>query len=221
LPPELPPNIKLGQIRCTIGLLAPEEWRRLDEDGRAAVDALSLHVWWRARQDEHEAFEGEEDDCVFLTVPWMQGLLRAVGARKTGEKTAAAAIAFLKQRGLIVDTGKTKKPRRSSERVAKAEKFQAAGPVAREGGKDAQPTSLRSYWWRVFRVPALTRARRPFLQAPTGSCPTARSTQRLCPHSFAVKVRFRSLGAAPARIRAPSSGSSHSRGLHERALLIK
>jgi hypothetical protein len=166
LPPELPPNIKLGQIRCTIGLLAPEEWRRLDEDGRAAVDALSLHVWWRARQDEHEAFEGEEDDCVFLTVPWMQGLLRAVGARKTGEKTAAAAIAFLKQRGLIVDTGKTKKPRRSSERVAKAEKFQAAGPVAREGGKDAQPTSLRSYWWRVFRVPALTRAR---TSIPTGA----------------------------------------------------
>jgi hypothetical protein len=157
--PELPRNIKLGQIRRTIGLLAPEEWRRLDEDGRAAVDALSLHVWWRARQDEHEAFEGEEDDCVFLSVGWMQGLLRAVEARKTGEKAAAGAIAFLKQHGLMEDTGKTKKPKRSSERIARAEKFQAAGPVAGEGGKDAQPTSLRSYWWRVFRIPALTRAR--------------------------------------------------------------
>ena len=157
--PELPRNIKLGQIRRTIGLLTPEEWRRLDEDGRAAVDALSLHVWWRARQDEHEAFEGEENDCVFLTVPWMQGLLRAVGARKTGEKAAGGAIAFLKQRGHIEDTGKTKKPRRSSERVARAEKFQTAGQVALEGGKDAQPTSLHSYWWRVFRVPVLTRVR--------------------------------------------------------------
>jgi hypothetical protein len=147
-------------VRRTIGLLSPDEWRGLEEDGRAAVDALSLHVWWRARQDEHEAFEGEEDDCVFLTVPWMQGLLRAVGARKTGEKAAAGAIFFLvEQRGLIVDTGKTKKPRRNSESIARAEKFQTAGPVAGEGGKDAQPTSLRSYWWRVFHVPALARVR--------------------------------------------------------------
>jgi hypothetical protein len=43
----------------------------------------------------------------------MQGLLRTVGARKMGEKAAAAAISFLEQRGLIVDTGKTKKPRRA------------------------------------------------------------------------------------------------------------
>ena len=69
-----------------------------------------MHIWTRARQEEHEAFEGE--DCVFLTVRWMQRLLRAVGARKTGEKAAASAIAFLEQRSLIVDTGKTKKPRR-------------------------------------------------------------------------------------------------------------
>ena len=122
------------------------------------MDALSLHVWWRARQDEHEAFEGEENDCVFLTVRWMQGLLRGVGARRTGEKAARDAIALLEKRGHIEDTGKTKKPRRSSERIARAEKFQAAGPVAGEGGKDA-PASLRSYWWRVFRVPVLTRVR--------------------------------------------------------------
>jgi hypothetical protein len=33
-----------------------------------------------------------------------------------------------------VDTGKTKKPRRSSERMARAEKFQKIGSIAREGG---------------------------------------------------------------------------------------
>ena len=80
--PELPRNIKLGQIRRTIGLLTPEEWRRLDEDGRAAVDALSLHIWWRARQEENEAFE--EEDCVFLTVPWMRGAPAGGGGAKDG-----------------------------------------------------------------------------------------------------------------------------------------
>jgi hypothetical protein len=151
----LPRNIKLGQIRRTVGLLPPEEWRTLDQDGRAAVDALSLQIWFRGRQKEHAAFEDE--DCVFLTVGWMQQLLRAAGARKTGEKAAAAAIALLEERRLMVDTGKTKKPKRRSESIARAEKFQRTGAIAREGGKDAQPTSQRSYWWRVFRVPALTR----------------------------------------------------------------
>jgi hypothetical protein len=42
-----------------------------------------------------------------------------------GEKAAAGAIAFLKHSGLIVDTGKTKKPRRSSERIARTEKMDA------------------------------------------------------------------------------------------------
>jgi hypothetical protein len=45
LSPELPRNIKLGQIRRTVGLLSHEAWHRLGEEERAAVDALSLHVW--------------------------------------------------------------------------------------------------------------------------------------------------------------------------------
>jgi hypothetical protein len=190
-------------VRRTIGLLSPDEWRGLEEDGRAAVDALSLHVWWRARQDEHEAFEGEEDECVFLTVRWMQGLLRAVGARKTGEKAAAAAIAFLKQRGLLVDTGRTKKPRRSSERVARAEKFQTAGPVAGEGGKDAQPTSLRSYWWRVFRVPALARVR---ASIPRGAYWQLGDGPQ---HSASLSAFLRRQGliSVPRRLSCPNPGS--------------
>jgi hypothetical protein len=90
----------------------------------------------------------------------MQRLLRSVGARKGGEKAAATAISFLEERGLIVDTGRTKKPHRAAGSVARAEKFQKRGAIAHEGGKEPQSSSLHSYWWRIFRVPALTRIRR-------------------------------------------------------------
>jgi hypothetical protein len=155
--PELPPNIKLGQLRRAVGLLPSDEWRGLDESEREAVDALRLHIWLRGRQTEHPALEGE--DCVFLTVRWVQALLRATGARRTGEKAAAAAISFLEERGLIVDTGTTKKPRRAAGSIARAEKFQKRGAIAHEGGKETQPSLQRSYCWRVFRVPALTKVR--------------------------------------------------------------
>jgi hypothetical protein len=145
-------------IRRAIRLLPPAEWRTLDDDERDAVVALSLHIWARSRQTKNAAFEGR--DCIFLTVSWMQRLLRSVGARKRGEKAAAAAISFLERRELIVDTGETKKPRRPGGSVAQAEKFQKRGEIVHQGGKEAQPSSFRSYWWRVFRVPALTRIRR-------------------------------------------------------------
>jgi hypothetical protein len=153
--PELPRNVRLGQLRRTVSLLSRDEWRTLSDDDQAAVDALSLHLWFRGRQTDHPAFEGQ--DCIFLTVRWMQELLRGIGARKTGEKAARAAIGFLEQGGLIMDTGRTKKPRRAEDRLARAKEFQTRGDVAYEGGKDAQPAPLRSYWWRVYRVPALTR----------------------------------------------------------------
>ena len=119
-----------------------------------AADALAHHVWWRCRQERHLALEGE--DCIFLTVSHLQRLLRAVGAVNTGEKAAAAAIATMQARGWLEDTGKVKKPRRPEQSVARAEHFQANGAVELEGGKDSQPTLRRSYWWRVFRVPAIT-----------------------------------------------------------------
>jgi hypothetical protein len=76
------------------------------EPGRAgAVDALSWQIVWRCRQDRHSALEGE--DCIFLTVH-VQRLLRGIGALKTGEKGAAAAIATMQAKGWIVDTGETK-----------------------------------------------------------------------------------------------------------------
>jgi hypothetical protein len=155
--PTLPRNVTVAQVRRRIGLVPPNEWRELGEDDRAAVDALSLQLWLRARQAEHPAFE--DGDCIFLTVRWMQGLLRAVGVKRAGEKAAAIAIARLEQLGLVVDTGRTKKPRRSAGYIARADKFQKRGEVAHEGGKEAQPSPSRSYWWRVFLVPALARVR--------------------------------------------------------------
>jgi hypothetical protein len=121
--PELSPNIKLGQLRRTVGLLPSDECRTLDEDERGAVDALSLHIWVRSRQTKNPAFE--ERDCVFMTVGWMQRLLRSVGARKGGEKAAATAISFLEERGLIVDTGRTKSRTAPSARLRGPRSFRS------------------------------------------------------------------------------------------------
>ena len=67
------------------------------------------------------------------------------------------AIAFLCESGVLEDTGRVIKPKRSVQAVARAEKFQRmngkrGSSVATEGGRTAQPTRFRSYWWRVFRV---------------------------------------------------------------------
>ena len=140
-PPELPRNLKLGQIRRTAGIVTQGEWNSLTRDDQEAVDALSWQIVWRCRQKRHPSLEGEA--CIFLTVRHVQRLLRAIGARKTGEKAAAAAIATMQAKGWIEDTGGTKKPRR--------------GEQSAEGGKDSQPDLQHAYWWRIFRVPALSR----------------------------------------------------------------
>jgi hypothetical protein len=141
--PELPRNLKLGQVRRTAGIVTQSDWSKLSRDEQNAVDALSWQIVWRCRQKRHPALEDE--DCIFLTVRHVQCLLCAVGAHKTGEKAAAAAISTMQAKGWIEDTGRTKKPRRGE-------------PSETEGGKDSQPTNQRSYWWRVFRVPAISQA---------------------------------------------------------------
>jgi hypothetical protein len=86
-------------------------------------------------------------------VRYMQGLLRSVGARRSGEKAAAQAIRWLCSSGILEDTGEVKKPRRSQNRMAAREKFGGSERLgAGEGGRDAQPSSARSYWWRVFLI---------------------------------------------------------------------
>jgi hypothetical protein len=88
----------------------------------------------------------------------MRGLLRVAGARKTGARVAAAAIGYLESSGLIEDTGRVKTPRRRSDHGGTVEPFQRKG---RETVLERAAPSLlgRSYWWRVFRVPALAKAR--------------------------------------------------------------
>jgi hypothetical protein len=153
---KVPRNLKAGQLRYRYGLVPRDKWSSLDEGERDAVNAFSLHLHWRDSLTEHPALEGR--DRVFLTVKWMQGLLRAVGARRSGEKAAQRAIGALQTLGVIEDTGETKKPRRPAQSVQRARRFQPCGDVELEGGKDSQPTLGHSYWWRVFRVPALTTA---------------------------------------------------------------
>jgi hypothetical protein len=87
----------------------------------------------------------------------MKTLLGEIGAHKRGEKAAWRAIAFLCESGVLEDTGRVMKPKRSVQAVARAEKFQRmngkrGSSVATEGGRTAQPTRFRWYWWRVFRV---------------------------------------------------------------------
>lgn len=53
--------------------------------------------------------------------------------------------------------GEEAAPKRGAHRASR--EAPDGGAVAHEGGKRAQPTSLRSFWWRVFRVPALTKVR--------------------------------------------------------------
>jgi hypothetical protein len=154
--PTIPHNLTVGQIRYTIGLVSPEEYRRLGEDERAAVSAFSLHLHWRTRQQRFPAFEGGDE--TILTVGWMRRLLRAVGARKTGSRAAAAAITWLEKSGLVEDTGQTMKPRRRPQNAELVEPF---GRQGREVELERRAQSLlgRCYWWRVFRVPALARVR--------------------------------------------------------------
>ena len=75
--PELPQNLKLGQIRRTAGIVTQGEWNSLTRDEQEAVDALSGQIVWRCRQKRHPSREGEA--CIFLTVRHVQRLLRAIG----------------------------------------------------------------------------------------------------------------------------------------------
>jgi hypothetical protein len=151
-PNEPPEPVRLRELRRRVSLIPPDEWRSLNAGEKAAGNALTLHLYQRCRQKQHPALEG--DDRIFLTRSHVQRLLKATSASNTGEKAAAAAIKTMQQRGWIEDTGETKKPRRPPESVARAVRFN--GPTPLEGGRDSQPTLQHAYWWRVFRVPAIT-----------------------------------------------------------------
>jgi hypothetical protein len=130
-------------------------WAELSDDERIAVRCADLHLRRRFEQREHEPLvlvDGER--CgIFWTVAYVQGLLRELRYRKSGEKFAAEVIEMVQRLGILEDTGRVMKPRRDDQELAAAEKFQPAGTeISAEGGQYAQPTLARSFWWRVFRV---------------------------------------------------------------------
>jgi hypothetical protein len=133
-----------------VSLMPRHELEALPPDDRAAVIALEAHLWWRVeKKAEHELLEQGDDgkrDCVFLTVSHMQRLLRQTGAPKRGEKYAAECLRALQRLGLLEDTGRVKLPRATPNRAQRT-----------EGGRHAQPSTHRSCWWRVYRVPAVSR----------------------------------------------------------------
>lgn len=197
--PTIPRNLRIGQIRRTIGLVTPDEFSRLGEDQRAAVDALSLHIRWRARQRRHPAFEGDE---TIVTVGWMRKLLRVAGARKTGARAAAAAIARLEGSGLMVDTGKVMTPARQPSG------YPTVGASRREGREavlERAAASLlgHSYWWRVFRVPALTRVR----AASQTAYPRSPGAPLTPSGSLSALLRRQGLISGPRRRSRPNPGS--------------
>jgi hypothetical protein len=129
-------------------ILPARQVQALSPEHRAWVKAFELHLERRFQQNIHEPLD--DGDKVFLTDGYVKGLLEAVGAPRKGEKAASEAIAWWQEAGILEDTGETKKPKASPSRAAAREHFGRGTPT--EGGRDAQPSTLRSYWWRVYRV---------------------------------------------------------------------
>ena len=143
----------IRRLRRTIGIVIDEEWSQLSRDEKDAANALTLHIHTRTYARRHPAFDGDE---TFLTNGHVQRLLKAAKAKNTGEKAARNALTIMQRRGWLVDTGRVKKPKRSPASLERAGTFCPGAETPATGGRDAQPQLQRSYWWRVFRVPALT-----------------------------------------------------------------
>jgi hypothetical protein len=106
-------------------LISKEQYQALGHEQKAWVRALDLHIDWRFAQDRHAPLDPGGETIV--TVGHVQKLLRAIGVPRQGEKAAAEAIAWWQGFGLLRDTGKTKKPRINSSRLAAREKFSTRG----------------------------------------------------------------------------------------------
>lgn len=196
---KLPPNIRMGQLRRTVPIVSQEEWNQMAGSEQDAANAITFHIWKRTHTKRHPAFDGDE---TFLTNGYVQRLLKAVNATNTGEKAARQALATMQERGWIEDTGRTKKPRRFPTSIERAERY-AGGDIQTEGGRYAQPMLQRSYWWRVFRVPVLTKV---LASNPQGAYPTVKAV----PHSLASLLAFlrrQGVISKPKRRSRPNPGS--------------
>ena len=212
-----PPNIKPWQLLRSYRLT--DAWKRAGSgEERAAVLALALHLHFREhQQSDHPAYEDGKE--IILTNKWMRGLLREVGAENRGEKAARRAIRFLTESGVLEDTGRTMKPKRSAQAIARAEKFQRmnskrGGSIATEGGRTGEPTRFHSYWWRVFRVSErVLPGALAEIWRRTSRGQRFLSAREVCQEEISKPRR----PSSP--IRAPFGGPFGAPGLHERACL--
>jgi hypothetical protein len=149
--------------------------KALPEDQRVAVDVLEVHLWQRGQRRKNPAFEVLPDGTagVFLTTGHVRKILHQIRARKKGEKFAAQIInTILPGLGLIEDTGLTKKPRTRPHPHQNESHSQNGTDVTEEGGRHSQPATLHSYWYRVFRLPTLTKMLTPICGAYGTTCLT-------------------------------------------------
>jgi hypothetical protein len=157
-----------------VSLLPRHEVEALSPDERYAVEALEHHLWLRHQRTaltgrDDPALEVLEDGSgvgVFLTIGHVQTLLRRIGSPKTGEDYAAVTInKILPNLGLLAATPFVKKPRAR----------RAHPGVQRDsGGRHAQPGQASSYWWRIFRLPTLSRLVAPRAGAYSTGTPLTR-----------------------------------------------
>jgi hypothetical protein len=157
-----------------VSLLPRHELEALPNDERFAAEALERHLWLRhhrpaltGRDDPPlEVLEDGTGVGVFLTIAYVQTLLRQVGSPKTGEDYAARIInEILPRLGLLAATPYVKKPG-----VRRAH----PGVQRQSGGRHAQPGQVSSYWWRIFRLPTLSRLVAPRCGAYSSGAPLTR-----------------------------------------------
>ena len=184
--------------------IAPD-LKQLGDDDQVVATVLALQCAYRFHQRRHEPLEEVEgmSDCVFLTNGWVRKLLRLLGYRKTGLDFARWVIGRAQELGYIEDTRKTRKPRRPHLAIARAGKNQKVGDVRTGGRPDSQPSMLRSRWWRVFRVPAITRVVAPYSPYPTPAYAATDSRLLGVPRQRSVSVSV----LHPSRAPEPAEGA--------------
>jgi hypothetical protein len=135
-------------VTSTLGRISVQSRHLTDalpDDDRVAVEMLETHLYLRDQGPNAavEVIPRGGGVGVFLTTRRVQKVLRLIGSHKTGKDYARSITReILPRLGLLEDTGLTKKP----------------GPEGR-GGRHFQPRGPDSYWWILYRLPALSRLR--------------------------------------------------------------
>lgn len=166
----------------------------LDDDDRYAVAALEHHLWLRnENHSKHDAIivVADGQPGTFLTVKHIQRCLGAVKATKTGEHHAAKVInEILPRLGLIKDTRTATNPGEVMKPVVHNKgnkgRYPNQGPERTTGGRNAQPSTFRSFWWRCFSLTSL-RIAKPRAYGWTEGLKHPRPSGSACLYALAVR----------------------------------